>query len=200
MIITRLVADGVRKENCSTVLTNPDWSKKKENGVMIFDRKNDWALPKPFRSGESEAGETAKSPVILAVSPFAGDRAQLARIFAGFAPVVRCTSTVTEALRILEAEAVAVVITESTFPEGRSWKHLLQATKVREVPPRLIIVSRLADERLWAEVLNLGGYDVLLKPFDVEEVLRVVSMAQAGWEHARARKSAARVVSYPSET
>lgn len=43
--------------------------------------------------------------------------------------------------------------------------------------PRLLVVSRYADERLWAEVLNLGGYDVLLKPFEPMEVTRVVAAA-----------------------
>jgi DNA-binding response OmpR family regulator len=44
-------------------------------------------------------------------------------------------------------------------------------------PPDLIVASRLADEYLWAEVLNLGGYDVLAKPFNAEEVRRVVGLA-----------------------
>jgi DNA-binding response OmpR family regulator len=35
----------------------------------------------------------------------------------------------------------------------------------------------LADERLWAEVLNLGAYDLLAKPFDVREVLHAVTTA-----------------------
>jgi DNA-binding response OmpR family regulator len=39
------------------------------------------------------------------------------------------------------------------------------------------VTSRLADERLWAEVLSLGGYDVLMKPFDVSEVYRVIRLA-----------------------
>jgi DNA-binding response OmpR family regulator len=29
----------------------------------------------------------------------------------------------------------------------------------------------------WAEVLNLGGYAVLAKPFDIKEVYRVVGFA-----------------------
>jgi DNA-binding NtrC family response regulator len=49
----------------------------------------------------------------------------------------------------------------------------------------LIVTDRLADERLWAEVLNLGGYDLLLKPFDPEELLRVVSSAWASWKFSR---------------
>lgn len=155
---------------------------------MVFDRRNEIASSKSFRSGNSETGKIVARSAILAVSPFPEDLAGLARIFAGFAPVVRFCSTVREALRILKTEAVAVVIAERSFPEGHSWKRLLQATEALEVPPRLIIVSRLADEHLWAEVLNLGGYDVLMKPFDFKEVLRVVSLAQDGWENARAHK------------
>ena len=45
------------------------------------------------------------------------------------------------------------------------------------IPPQLIVADRLADDALWAEVLNLGGYDLLMTPFEPEEVLRVVSMA-----------------------
>jgi hypothetical protein len=40
-------------------------------------------------------------------------------------------------------------------------------------PPNFIVFSCLADEFLWAEVLNLGGFDVLMTPFEPEEVLRV---------------------------
>jgi DNA-binding response OmpR family regulator len=39
-------------------------------------------------------------------------------------------------------------------------------------PPLLIVSSRLADEHLWAEALNLGVFDVLAKPFQSEEVLQ----------------------------
>ena len=45
------------------------------------------------------------------------------------------------------------------------------------IPPQLIVADRLADDALWAEVLNLGGYDLLMTPFEPEEVWRVVSMA-----------------------
>jgi DNA-binding response OmpR family regulator len=48
-------------------------------------------------------------------------------------------------------------------------------------PPLLLVVSKHADENLWAEVLNLGGYDVLLKPFERAEVVRVVGMAWRYW-------------------
>ncbi len=57
--------------------------------------------------------------------------------------------------------------------------HELDGLRVR---PNLIVTSRLADEGLWAEVLNLGGYDVLAQPFDAEEVYRVVFLAWDEWK------------------
>jgi hypothetical protein len=41
----------------------------------------------------------------------------------------------------------------------------------------LVVASHCADEFLWAEVLNLGGYDVLAQPFEDGDVLRVLASA-----------------------
>lgn len=60
--------------------------------------------------------------------------------------------------------------------EGRgSWRDLLEG---QGATPRfaLIVVSRHADEALWAEVLNLGGSDVLERPFSVAEVKHALGL------------------------
>jgi len=44
-------------------------------------------------------------------------------------------------------------------------------------PAFLIVASRLADNRIWAEVLNEGGHDVLAKPFHTPEVLQSITSA-----------------------
>jgi FixJ family two-component response regulator len=49
----------------------------------------------------------------------------------------------------------------------------------------VIVTSRLADDCLWAEVLNLGSYDLLMKPFDGEETVRVLAMAMRQAQNAR---------------
>jgi DNA-binding response OmpR family regulator len=54
-----------------------------------------------------------------------------------------------------------------------------------DYPPPLIVSDRLADERLWAEVLNLGAYDLLAMPFDAKEVLHAVSAARRCTEYAQ---------------
>lgn len=46
---------------------------------------------------------------------------------------------------------------------------------------KLLGVRTCRDARLWAEALNLGGYDVLAKPFDASEVNRAVDSALRNW-------------------
>ncbi|MGE5488594.1 MAG: hypothetical protein ACM3ZB_12330 [bacterium] len=75
----------------------------------------------------------------------------------------------------------AVVITEADLPDG-TWRDLLESLDEFEVPPRLVVTSRTADESLWAEVLNMGGYDVLAQPLDHDEVLRVLDLAWLSWK------------------
>jgi DNA-binding response OmpR family regulator len=53
-------------------------------------------------------------------------------------------------------------------------------------PPPLIIADRLADERLWAEALNLGADDLLATPFDATEVWHAVTTACRRHENERA--------------
>jgi hypothetical protein len=45
----------------------------------------------------------------------------------------------------------------------------------------VVVTSRLADKRLWAEALNLGCYDVLPQPFDSGELFRVLSQTWRNW-------------------
>lgn len=73
-----------------------------------------------------------------------------------------------------------VIICERVLPDG-DWKALLHHIDTVPRMPRLIVSSRLADDHLWCEVLNLLGYDVLATPFDAQEVTHVVSCAWASW-------------------
>lgn len=89
-----------------------------------------------------------------------------------------------EALAFLRDHAVPVVICESTLPDG-NWVRFLEEVAQLPEPPSVIVSSRLADERLWAQVLNLGGYDLLLIPFRPEEVLRTSHLAWLSWSRTK---------------
>ncbi|PWU10081.1 MAG: hypothetical protein C5B51_04980 [Terriglobia bacterium] len=98
-----------------------------------------------------------------------------------------------EALLLLRSNPVPVVLCEHDHG-GASWKELLDKTSSFTVPPYIIVVSRAADEHLWAEALNLGAYDVLAKPFDATEVSRVLGSALHRYEQGCKAASSTAVV------
>jgi DNA-binding NtrC family response regulator len=93
---------------------------------------------------------------------------------------VNSCATLASALLALRKRQFEVVVCERDLTPG-SWKDVLEQVTILPDPPSLIVTSRLADERLWAEALNLGAYDVLAKPFDRTEAMRVVGAAWRAW-------------------
>ena len=120
---------------------------------------------------------------LLIVSQAEGDRACLRQFFAGSDWRVHEADCCDGALELARENSIAVVICECTLPDG-NWKRFLDEAFRMQRPPRVIVSSRLADEYLWAEVLNLGGYDVLMTPFDAHEVSRVAMQAWDSWGRA----------------
>lgn len=84
--------------------------------------------------------------------------------------------TLPSARSFLRESSVPIIVGERDLPDG-GWKELLAAIEALARPPLLVVASCLADEYLWAEVLNLGGHDVLAKPFQTKELVWVVENA-----------------------
>jgi len=120
-------------------------------------------------------------PAVLAVSPLPADRLQLRAILSQGSWKLHEASTCGEAVAFLRDHSVPVLLSDRDHADG-NWEELLNAMATLSAPPKLIVFSRLADESFWAEVLNMGGFDVLMKPFQPEEVLRVTFAAWSHWE------------------
>jgi len=101
-------------------------------------------------------------PHVLFVSPAHDDHHALGRILKDSCWRLSAATDCVDAIARHARDRVAIVVCESTLPSG-SWRDLLRHISDCPEPPVLIVTSRLADEYLWAEVLNLGGYDVLAK-------------------------------------
>jgi|HubBroStandDraft_1064217.scaffolds.fasta_scaffold06883_2 DNA-binding response OmpR family regulator len=126
----------------------------------------------------------SRVPTVFSVSPIEEDHVALEQILNGSKQAhlkfkVETSATLASALAVLRKSNIPIVLVERDLPPG-SWRELLQRAARLTAPPLLIVTSRLADERLWAEAINVGAYDVLAKPFDVQEVCRVV---EAAWRH-----------------
>jgi len=118
---------------------------------------------------------------VLAVSPSLADHASLQAIFTHSRWRLYQVGSCAEAVSFLRARPIPVVIGDAGLPDG-TWRDLLREVASLPDPPRLIVTSDLADDRLWAEALNLGAYDVLAKPFRAPEVFRTVSLAWRQWK------------------
>ena len=132
---------------------------------------------------------------VLAVSPFESDHTSLSHIFGHTAWQIDTARTLQQAsVKLFDAASLVspLVLCDEVLPDG-SWKDMLRLTKMQPDPNYLIVTSSKADDRLWAEVLKLGAYDVLAKPFHSPEVFRTIGLAWRQWT-AR-RKSVARASS-----
>ncbi len=134
------------------------------------------------------ARRTAAGATVALVGFEAAERAFLREIFECLecpaAPdckwKVRLAGGVESNLAGLRRGRVPIVFWDGDrMPEA--WKGLLEEFASLSRPPLLILTSRLADDRLWAEALNLGAYDVLAKPFEAAEVVRTAGLACLRW-------------------
>jgi DNA-binding NtrC family response regulator len=124
-----------------------------------------------------QAGSASESrAVILAVSPDMEDPKVVEATLPGWS--VYRARTCQEAVTILNSSPFDVVLCERDLPDG-GWHDLLDRTReLRDAPP-VVVMSRAADECMWAEVLSLGGFDLLMKPLETGDLQRLASGVQS---------------------
>jgi len=82
-----------------------------------------------------------------------------------------------EARRMLEAQPpVQVVVTDAALLDG-DWRRVLEIVVQGRRKIEVVVCSRLGDHKLWLDVLEQGGYDVLVDPYRHEEVQRTLEVA-----------------------
>ncbi len=124
---------------------------------------------------------------MLLISPDSRDHTLLRHVFNHSNWVLHQCRSIEEGLRFLARQPIPVVITEERLVGGADWKSVLSATSNLPRAPKLIVTSHNVDSTLWAEVINLGGYDVLAKPWNEHEVYHAVSQAWLAWKHEAER-------------
>ena len=146
------------------------------------------------RSGsmpEAPARQPADTITVLSLSTAGNDHAVLARTLrdSGLTLYPNCRltlqprTTLASALASLRGQPIPIVLCDADG-QPEAWREILQVSKDLAKPPCVIVTSRLADDRLWAEVLNAGAFDLLSKPFNKSDVMRII---QSAWMHWRNR-------------
>jgi DNA-binding response OmpR family regulator len=124
---------------------------------------------------------TQKMVSVLGIFPSSDDRTSLKQIVRHSKWNLGMVEALRPARPLIDELAAGVVISDSHLPDA-CWQDVLRELQCRRFEPVLIVASRLADDALWAEVLNLGGSDVLAMPLQEREVLRSVSLAWRQWQ------------------
>lgn len=117
---------------------------------------------------------------VLSLSVLGEDSAWLSTIRPPLPWKVASSASLESAMVEMAACDVAVVLCDADS-DPSLWRDVLAECQRISKPPYLIVTSRLADDRLWAEALNLGAYDVLAKPFDSREVWHALTRAFTHW-------------------
>jgi CheY-like chemotaxis protein len=147
----------------------------------------EWSL-RPAALARPDAIENGNPAInLLAVMPQDEDHETLQHMLPTARWTLHKAHAVSSALAHLrKGKRIHLIICEQDL--GRdTWLEMLKYTLGMNPQPLLIVASRLADERLWAEALNRGAFDVLAKPFDAHEVNHVLNLGWLRWRRHQDR-------------
>lgn len=123
----------------------------------------------------TSAPNNSANLTLLAISPNREDRRSLESILDASGWTVQGAPSFREAARLMQNK-FSLILCDRDLPDG-SWHDIYRQAERLDSPPPIVVLSPNADQPFWAEVLSLGGFDVLLKPLEKTEVTRVIGMA-----------------------
>ena len=122
----------------------------------------------------------------LAIVNSQTDKNQLERIFekAGWNIVFE------DGIEAAAGQIYMVVLCDRDLP-GVDWRQAVQQLARGQPRRGVILASSVVDDYLWEEVIQLGGYDVVSKPFREDEVIHAIEFAWAAItkSHPSARRT-----------
>ncbi len=131
-------------------------------------------------SGELRSGNSVR---ILHITSSRREFCELAEMAGAGKWTIAWAPTLESARRALCEDSFSIVVCDSELLDG-SWRDVNNYVADLESPPKIILAGRADDLYQWAEALNLGAYDVLVKPLDKAEILHVFRLA---WHASRRR-------------
>lgn len=126
-------------------------------------------------------GEPVK---LVAITQNPDDAETLRQIAAGYGWRISIVGSSDAAIALLKEQPTPLVICDRDI-SGEAWRDVL--AKVAALPQAVcvLLASRVVDDYLWNQVIRHHGYDVVVKPFQPEQLRRAVTFAWSwrGWAH-----------------
>jgi len=117
-----------------------------------------------------------KTQDLVFLTPNSADAERLSAALGWAWGHIHRASTLWEAAQLLTQTDASVLVADAVFPGG-NWKDVVEFLSANQRGVTLVLAANDADERFWAEILNWGAYDLLLKPFEAAESRRVLRNA-----------------------
>jgi DNA-binding NtrC family response regulator len=125
---------------------------------------------------QGATGSGAGDLLALGISPEREDLQQLEGIFTRLGFRFQGAGSYREALRLLCAHRMPIIICNHWLRDG-NWKDILSLLAPLSEPHQLIVMAGESDNRLAAEVRSMSGFAVLSKPLREDEVVSLVAQA-----------------------
>lgn len=113
---------------------------------------------------------------ILLVDDQMGIRRLLGEVFTSEGYHVATAANGYEALELVEKEAFNLALVDMKMP-GMSGLELLRQLKQVQKDIAVIIMTAYGELKIVNEVLILGAYKYITKPFDIDELIEIVGTA-----------------------
>lgn len=137
---------------------------------------------------------TGLKPRVLIVDDEERFRITLGKLLASKGLEVKTLGSGREALEELEASDYDVVLLDVKMP-GMSGVEALGAMKKTHPHLEVIILTGHASVDVAVDIMRLGGYEYLLKPCPLEELIEKI---EAAWERKKAREERLRRMAGPA--
>jgi DNA-binding response OmpR family regulator len=142
------------------------------------------------RSQPADVHPVEPELTLVALVTDEGDRALLSHLAIEHGWTIHFARTFGEAWEALNSYQAQIILLEREGP-GTDWRGVVQ--KMVSAPNLVcaILISKVADNYLWNEVILWGGHDVLATPLREESVVRAVRLAWLYWNSAMKGKAGA---------
>jgi DNA-binding response OmpR family regulator len=130
--------------------------------------------------------EVDQKPVVrmLALVPVEM-QGQIRRQLASLGVVIDFVSKAVEVSQLaLSRRSYYVALLPAELPDNGWWSLWGEITLLNP-RPEILVYAHKATFQLWSGVLEIGGYDVIVEPFTVEELQRAVTRAARSFEERR---------------
>lgn len=88
-----------------------------------------------------------------------------------------------EAWDALNESKAPIVLCDRELPAAE-WRDVIQMMVSSAHQAYVILLSKVADDYLWNEVIRLGGHDLLTTPLREDDVLRAIRLAWFYWSNS----------------